>query len=360
MDNLRYRFLREDEEIHNKYYDRKTSLHLVINSKDEIITSHREKIQFYSSEFYNLQSEIVLDAKIRDILLIEDDLIVATKKGELIKFQRENDFEYSEINRKVIDEDIDFRYLLKLDEKNLICAFSTAYIYIINIDSFSINCTFSLDYKLYMDARTKPFILSEKDYTICFRQTTSLTIFNYKKMKIIKTIDLTKNSPFQLYKDEKDNCFYMISMVFSLKYEDTLNTHIEAIKYDLNLNILESSKTKICMPCFQNHYDDDIEEEVYSFKNEGIESYNHYCIYRCIVLDVKNYSFILHGYKGPPGEEEWFWLVECKNGKIKTIKKKKYQYINTDSYMDYVYMKNKDKIISAYAGKYEDTITLQP
>ena len=61
-----------------------------------------------------------------------------------------------------------------------------------------------------MDARIKPFLISNKNYSICFRQITSLTIFNYKKMKIIKTIDLTKNSPFQFYKDEKDNFFYMI------------------------------------------------------------------------------------------------------------------------------------------------------
>ena len=46
MEDLRYRFLRQDREIHNKYYDRKTALNLVINSKDEIIVSHKIKFNF--------------------------------------------------------------------------------------------------------------------------------------------------------------------------------------------------------------------------------------------------------------------------------------------------------------------------
>ena len=134
MEDLRYRFLRQDREIHNKYYDRKTALNLVINSKDEIIVSHRYKIQFYSSELYILQNEITLKNKVRDILLIEEDLLVVTKYGEFIKFKRETDFEYSIINRKIIDKDIDFRYMIKLDKKNLICAFCKTDIYIININ----------------------------------------------------------------------------------------------------------------------------------------------------------------------------------------------------------------------------------
>lgn len=47
-----------------------------------------------------------------------------------------------------------------------------------------------------------------------------------------------------------------------------------------------------------------------------IFSFDHYCIYRWKVENVKNYTFILHGYRGPPFEAEWFWLVKLKNGKI--------------------------------------------
>ena len=358
MERLRERFLWEDNELHNKYFDRKSPLNLVINSKNEIITAHRCKIQFYSSELYNFQDEIILENKIRDILLIDDDFLVATKNGMLQRFKREDDFQYSLYSQKLIDEDIDFRHLIKLDEKNLICAFSKSNIYIINIDSYSIDCRFTLPKKLYMDARTKPFILS-KDI-ICFRQANSITIFNYKKMRIIKTIDLTKNSPFQIYKDVNEKFFYIVSIVLSLnkKEKDLLKTHIEVIKYDEKLNVLEKSKIKIKMPdcsIADQEYDKDI-----VYKNEGIESFDHYCIYRCIVQNIKNYSFILHGYRGPPFEEERFFIVQCKNGKIEKYEKNKYQYLSCDySFLDYVYIKNKDKTILAYAEKNDDEITFE-
>ena len=182
---------------------------------------------------------------IRDILLIDDDFLVVTSNGMLQRFKRVDDFEYSLVNQKLIDEDIDFRHIIKLDEKNLICAFSKSDIYIINIDSYYINCRLTLPKKFYMDTRTKPFILSKE--IICFRQINSITIFNYKKMKIIKTIDLTKNSPFQIYKDANEKFFYVVSIVISLnkKVKDLLKTHIEVIKYDEKLNILERAKIKI-------------------------------------------------------------------------------------------------------------------
>jgi len=348
MENLRSKFLKEDKEIHY-IYDRIISLNLVVNSKDEIITAHRNKIQLFSNELYILKKEIITKVNLRDILLIDDDLIVATEFGGFERYKRINDFDYSLVSQKIIDKDIDFRYIIKLDKKNMICAFSKTNIYIINIDLFSVDCKFSLPEKLYMDARTKPFILSEENHTICFRQTNSLTIFNYKKMEITKTIDLIENSPFQLYKEEKDNFFYMISIFLSLKGKDRLGTHIQAIKYDLNLNILENSKTEISMPLQSYDYD-----EV-----GGINWYNHFCVYRCIVQNINNYSIILHGYGGPPYEDEDFHLFECKNGKIQTFVNRKNQCIITDSYADYVFMKNKDKIISAFAGKNDDKITFQ-
>ena len=75
-------------------------------------------------------------------------------------------------------------------------------------------------------------------------------------MKEIKTIDLSKNAPFQLFKEEKENSLYLISIVFSERKNnkslfETLITHIESIKFDLNLNILEKSKTIINMPILE-------------------------------------------------------------------------------------------------------------
>ena len=65
-------------------------------------------------------------------------------------------------------------------------------------------------------------------------------------------------------------------------------THIESIKFDLNLNILEKSKTIINMPGFydkKNGEEEEVDKENYNYLND----FDHYCIYRCIVQNVKNY-----------------------------------------------------------------------
>ena len=363
MKEKRKTIFREDYETHS-VYDRKVPLNIIINQKDEIIVAHRNKIKFYSSELYKFENQIIEKDKIRDILLIDDDLIVADKKGKLIRYKRVDDFKYTKYKEKTINPDIEFRHIINLDEKYLICAFSLTNIYIININSFSINCNFSLSETHYMDPRTKPFILSHKDHTICFRQQTSLSILDYKKMKIIKTIDLSKNAPFQLFKEENENFLYLISIVFSERKNsksclETLITHIESIKFDLNLNILEKSKTKINMPiCYEKEFEEEDEENEEKEKYNYLSETDHYCIYRCIVKNVKNYSFILHGYRGPPFEAEWFWYVKCEKGKIKDIQEKAYHYLSSDSsYIDCVFMKNKGKIISAFIEKLADDIT---
>ena len=208
MNETRTQIFNEDHKIHS-IYDRKVSLNLAINSKGEIITAHKYNIQFFSSNFYNKQNKIIIKDKIRDLLLKDDDLILAAKKGKIICYRRDGDFEYSKYKEKTINENIDFRHIIKLNKKNnIICAFSLSKIYIINIDSFSINSILSLPEKLYRDPRIKPFILSRKNYTICFRQQKSITIINYKTMKIIKTIDLSNDGPFQLFKGE--NYVYLI------------------------------------------------------------------------------------------------------------------------------------------------------
>ena len=361
MKEIRKTILREDYGVHS-FYDRKVPLNIVINQKKEIIATHRNNINLYSSELYKLENTIIEKDKIRDILLIDNDLILAAKKGKLIHYKRVDVFKYTKYKEKTINPDIEFRHIINLDEKDLICAFSLANIYIININSFFIDCIFSLSKILYMDPRTKPFILSHKNHTICFRQQTSLSILDYKKMKIIKTIDLSQNAPFQLFKEEKENFFYLISIVFSERknskpHLENLITHIESIKFDLDLNILEKSKTKINMPIFSDNEEEEEENEEKE-KYNYISEYDHYCIYRCIVKNVKNYSFILHGYRGPPFEAEWFWYIKCENGKIKDIQKKAYQYLSTEySYVDYVFMKNKGKIISAFTDKYNEEIT---
>ena len=350
-------YLKEDYEVHSDY-DREVPLNLVINSKGEIITAHRNYICFYSNELYNLLFKInIKNEIIKDILLINDnDLILATENGKLIRYKKDDDYQFSKYKGKIINKDINFRHIIALNDKNLICAFSLNNIYIIDINSFSINFNFSLPKELSMDPRTKPFIISKKKNRICFRHQKSLSIFDYKKMKIIKTVDLSKNTPFQLYKDEKENFLYLTSIVLKERknkdYFDKFISYIETIKYDLDLNVIEKSKIKINMPyCNEEEFveeEEEEEKEKYNYLNPS----DHYCIYRSIVQNVKNYSFILHGYRGPPFEAEWFWIVECKNGKIKKIEQKAYQYLSSDSSnVDCVFIKNKGKIISAFIDK---------
>ena len=50
--------------------------------------------------------------------------------------------------------------------------------------------------------------------------------------------------------------------------------------------------------------------------------------------------------------------MECKNGNIKNIKEKIYHALSSDSsYVDYIFIKNKNKIISAFTDKLDDEIT---
>ena len=356
------RYFREDYEVHS-VYDRKVPLNLVISSKGEIITAHKNIINFYSNEFYNLENTIKIKKEnIRDILIINDndDLIIATDNDKLIIYKKNNNSKYFKYKEKIIGKHINFRHIIKLEERNLIYAFSLTNIYIIDIDSFSINFNYSLPENLEIDPRTKPFIISQKKNIICFRAQKSLSFFDYKKMRIIKTIDLRKNAPFQIYKDPNEDFFYLITIVLSEKkkndsYSKKLISYIEAIKLDLNLNFVEKSKNKINMPfCNEYELDDDYERDKYNYLNY----YDHYCIYRCIVQNVKNYSFILHDYNGPPFEAEWFWEVTCKNGKFVKIEQKAYHYLSSDSsYIDFVYIKDKNKIISAFTDKLSDEIT---
>ncbi len=53
MEEIRKKIFNKDYEVHS-FYDRKVPLNLVINSKSEIITTHRNNIHFFSKDFYHL------------------------------------------------------------------------------------------------------------------------------------------------------------------------------------------------------------------------------------------------------------------------------------------------------------------
>jgi hypothetical protein len=105
--------LKEDDNIH-WIYNRNEPLNIDINSKNEIIFTHRNTIQFYTNLLYNKINEIKIgiDDIIRDFIIIDDYLLVATDNGKLIKYKRDEDYKYSEVNVKIFD--IKFRFILKI------------------------------------------------------------------------------------------------------------------------------------------------------------------------------------------------------------------------------------------------------
>ena len=179
------KFLGKDNSFHS-IYNRDTPLNMEINSWNEIIITYRNTIQFYTNLLYNKINEIEVEDIdiIRDFILIDDYLLLATDNNQLIKYKRVENYKYHKVNVKSFDINIGFRFIIKLKEKNLICCFTKSKIYIINIDLFSIISKLTLPESLYIDLKTKPFIISKAKPIICFRQQSKLTIFNYKTMKI--------------------------------------------------------------------------------------------------------------------------------------------------------------------------------
>ena len=234
---------------------------------------------------------------------------------------------------------MDCIHLIELNDKDLIGYMTRSEINIIDINSLTVISKFLLSKNDFIDNRTKPVLMS--DNIICFKQQQMLVIFNYKKMKIIKTINFNNNNyPFQIYKDKNQNYFYIVSLFYEKKIK-TGNIYIETIKYDKNIEIIERSK---------NFF-----ESV-----KCLEEYNdHYCIHNSIVENINNYNLILHGHYPPPYDSEWFLSLNCINGKIgkiKTIIDDNVLVVN-EKY-EYSIIKNEDKIISAYARRDEDEIHL--
>ena len=95
------KFLGEDNSVHSMYY-RDTPLNMEINSWDEIIITYRNTIQFYSNLLYNKINEIKVEEKdtIRDFIIIDDILLIATDNGQLIKYKRVEDYKYNKVNEK--------------------------------------------------------------------------------------------------------------------------------------------------------------------------------------------------------------------------------------------------------------------
>ena len=233
-----------------------------------------------------------------------------------------------------------FRTLLDLKENNLICGFTYHSLYIIDINYASIISKFIFhnttkkeqnitedkeieeneedeNYEDEDDINngdalhdgSQPFILKNpksNNYFLCFKQVSYYTIFEYKKSKIIKKVNIEKKLCFEIYKPKDVYNYFFVILLSEEGF-------IQVQKVDNNVKIVEIFKTSFKFP-----YPKELSDERSEYTDPNIEDNG---IYRCIINDINNFYFIYQSYNGSPFEKEVYYLFECKNGK--RIKKRK-------------------------------------
>ena len=349
MEKIIEDIISQDKKCHEGYSI--FGIKLKINSKNELIVCHMFNIFFYSLNNLELKNKISFSNIIIDFIILENDsLICIDHLSNLILLERTNDYTYiKKKQEKLIEKkDIGIRYIINLNEKNIICAFILNNIYIIDIISFTILSTFVFDSNI--DPRTKPFLISAKKNLICFRTHQEIYIINYKTMKIKNKLKLDNNIGFQLYKNENlnEDFIYVLSIIYligndkkSKSGSEDLVCHVEIIKLDLDLKLID--KEKYVMKIGEN-------EDIKYY------DYDHSCIYRCIIENLKNFKFILHEYHFPPYEIEWFCYLECIDGNIEELPEilSKSNCLLENSHYDYALLKIGDEIITAYGEMKKD------
>jgi hypothetical protein len=113
-------------------------------------------------------------------------------------------------------------------------------------------------------------------------------------MKIIKKIDFTKSFGFNIYKPENENQFFYILLIESYK-----NTNLIVQKYNSELKLCEKFEEK-SFSFLKNIPFGEMDEE----EDDEIDSLilEDECIYKIIIDDINNFSFLYHRYSGPPSE----------------------------------------------------------
>ena len=215
-------------------------------SKNEIIISQSKEMQIYKVNKKSVTKQLRLKTEKEIIYLIVKDnkLIVSLKNGEIIILKKNGHNNYSKLKSMKFLK-LKFKSLLDLKENNLICGFTYHSLYIIDINNASIISKFIFHNKMKKEQNTKgdeeideneedesyqdeddinigdtlhegshPFLLKNpksNNYFLCFKQVSYYTIFDYKKSKIIKKVNIDKKLCFQIYKP-KDvyNYFFVI------------------------------------------------------------------------------------------------------------------------------------------------------
>lgn len=318
-------------------------INIQILSKDEIIVSQFMIIQFHKiiKNKTKLLYSIKTNELIVSLLTKDNQLLASTNKGHIFIYKKGQNKKFIEHKKISFPNNPIYFDLLDLKQKNLICGFTLDNLDIINLENSSIISKFIFNKKKNykkkkleksddelsnknneeneeneddeenemqeeFDRNTKPFLLkssTNKNDLICFKQLFYLTIVDSKSLKIIKKIDLKKKYfSFQIFKpNDEESFFYMI--VFNKKNKDNL----EVYKYNHDLTTIDLFKTTI-IPHFE-------EEEIDSEYDINYLDISHDCLYRCIIKDVKNFSFIFKMNTGETSQITGYFLFNLKNGK---------------------------------------------
>ena len=312
-------------------------------SKNEFIISQNNEIsifKFNKTKPTKINS-FKIKGNIKDLLIINNNLIVSTDEGAIQIFEKNDKNKYLELKKIKFKNNPIYNSLLYLKDNNLICGFTLDYLNIIDIKTAEIISSFKFkqDKKLLQfkndehgiitgetfDQRSRPFIIKKPDisnYLICFKLVNYCLVLNYKNMKIIKKINFENSFSFQLFKPEDKYQFFYI-IILNKEIENNLIIQ----KFSSNLKIIEKYVTKFIFPVPEEVKDpDESDEESYLIEDVGDEE----CIFKCIVKDIKNFVFLYHAYWSPPSEFEIFTLFNYKNGKLYTKKELGYSYFNAD------------------------------
>ena len=319
-----------------------TNIRLI--SRNEILLFQKREIELYTinnQDKINKKYTIQINSIIKDILIRKNELIVSTNRGIII-FGKTKENKYIEIKRIKPQNNEIYYSLLDLEDNNLIAAFSLSFLNIIDIKTSNIISYFKFNENkkgikmVYnddenkermvikkvkeilnvesFDPRARPFLIKQKgnkNYLICFKLVSYCVVLHYKKMKIIKKFDFTNNFGFHIFKPDNEYDFFYILLIDSYK-----NPNFIVQKYDSDLKLIEQFKnTSFNFP----NWNPFVEEGMQDDASSGTLICEDECIYRTIVKDIKNFSFLYHKYVGAPVFIEYFILIHCVMENFKKI-----------------------------------------
>jgi len=353
-DNYKYKL------NHLKSHLIKELINIRLISQSEVLFFQNKAIYLYTidnKDKLHKKYTIQVNSIIKDILIKDNELIVSTCK-DIILYEKNKQNKYIEIKRIKPQNNEIYYSLLDLKDNNLICAFSVSFLNIIDLNTSNIISLFKfrtsdkgikMEYdtediegegdeeevdddmhqdNIYsgkikeiltlesFDPRARPFLIKQKNiknYLICFKLLSYLVVLNYKTMKILKKLDFTDIFGFHLYKPDNESNFFYILLIDSYK-----NPNFIIQKYNSDLKIVDQYKnTSFYFPNWNPFVEEGMQDE----PDTSTLICEDECIYKTIVRDIKNFSFLYHKYDGAPIFKKYFILIHCVDGKFqKNIK----------------------------------------